>query len=151
MKYRDKLRQPRGFLILQWNDELPRRYDNLVVDAGLQHIGDIMDGSDTTNLTLTKFGTGEGSTTVAKTDTILETEIGKITGQSTGYPIRDGDVLKNAFQVGKTKLGGTWREVGLFFGDDTMWCHINVEEREKSDDPDTGDVVSVWYYCDLVN
>ena len=147
----DRLRRPKGYLIVQWNDEPFRVYRNLVVDVGLLHLGDIMDGTDAINLTLTKLGAGSGSTAVAKTDTALETEIGKIIGQSIGYPIRDGDVLKNAFQVGKTELGGTWRELALFFDNNDMWCRVNVEEREKSDNPSTGDVVSVWYYCDLVN
>ena len=76
-----------------------------------------------------------------------QTEIAKISGQSTGYPTRDVDTLKNAWQVGAAEIVGTWREVGFFFGDDDLFSHISVAERAK----ENGDVVSIWYYVDLVN
>ena len=147
MKTKDRYRRPKGILILQWNDEKTRIYRNKVVNVGLRKIGDILAGVEATNLILPKFGAGSGSTTVEYTDTALETEIGKISGQSTGYPTRDGDVVQNAWQVGSSELVGTWREVGIFFADNIMWAHINVAERIKAD----GDVVSVWYYVDMVN
>lgn len=147
MELKDKIRRMQGFLILRWNKEIPVMYKNLVMNAGLRKIGDILDGTETSNLSFTKFGAGSGSTSVAYTDTALETEIGKISGQSTGYPTRDGDILQNSFQVGSAELVGTWREVALFFADDVIWCHINVAERAKA----SGDIVSIWYYVDLIN
>ena len=147
MKLTEKIRKVKGVLILRWNDEYPVIYKNLVMNAGLRKIGDILDETETSNLSFTKFGAGSGSTTVAYTDTALETEIGKISGQSTGFPTRDGDIVQNAWQVGSSELVGTWREVAIFFADDVIWCHINVAERAKAN----GDVLSVWYYVDLVN
>ena len=147
MNLKEKIRIVKGILVLRWNDEYPVIYKNLVMNAGLRKIGDILDETETSNLSFTKFGAGSGSTTVAYTDTALETEIGKISGQSTGFPIRDGDILQNAWQVGSGELIGTWREVSVFFADNIMWCHINVAERAKA----SGDVVSIWYYCDLIN
>lgn len=147
MKLKDNIRKLQGILILQWNKERKKTYHNLVVDIGLRKIGDILDETETSNLSLTKFGAGSGSTTVAYADTTLETEIAKISGQNTGYPTRDGDIVQNAWQVGASEIVGTWREVGLFFADDVMWAHINVAERAKAN----GDVVSVWYYVDMVN
>ena len=147
MKIKDNIRRPQGILILRWNDEYPVIYKNLVVNAGLRKIGDILDETETSNLSFTKFGAGSGSTTVAYTDTALETEIGKISGQSTGFPTRDGDIVQNAWQVGSSELVGTWKEVAVFFADNIIWCHINVAERAKAN----GDVVSVWYYVDMVN
>lgn len=147
MNIKDNIRKRQGILILQWNDEKPNLYHNLVVNTGLRKIGDILDETETTNLSLTKFGAGSGSAIVAHVDSVLETEIAKISGQSTGFPTRNGDVVQNAWQVGALEIVGTWREVGLFFADDVMWAHINVAERAKAN----GDVVSIWYYVDMVN
>lgn len=141
------VRRPQGYLILQWNNEKPVLYSNLVVDVGLRKFRDILAGSETTNLKITKFGAGSNGTAVAKTDTGLGTEIGKITGQLTGYPKADGDLVQNAFQIGASEIIGTWREVGLFFNDNVMLSHANVTERAK-----TGtDIVSVFWYLDMVN
>ena len=147
MNLTDKIRKVKGILLLKWNDEYPVIYKNLVMNAGLRKIGDILDETETSNLSFTKFGAGSGSTTVAYTDTALETEIGKISGQSTGFPTRDGDIVQNAWQVGASEIVGTWREVAIFFADDVIWAHINVAERAKAN----GDVLSVWYYVDMVN
>ena len=147
MNLKEKIRIVKGILVLRWNDEYPVIYKNLVMNAGLRKIGDILDETETSNLSFTKFGAGSGSTTVAYTDTALETEIGKISGQSTGFPTRDGDILQNAWQVGSGELVGTWRECAVFFADDVIWCHINLSERVKA----SGDIVSVWYYVDLIS
>lgn len=147
MNLKEKIRIVKGILVLRWNDEYPVIYKNLVMNAGLRKIGDILDETETSNLSFTKFGAGSGSTTVAYTDTALETEIGKISGQSTGYPDRVDDVVQNAWQVGSSELVGTWREVGIFFADNILWAHINVAERVKAN----GDVVSIWYFVDMVN
>jgi hypothetical protein len=146
MDLEEQYKRPEGILVLIWNDERPEIYHNLIVDAGLLKLGDILAGAETMNLTLPKFGAGSGSGKVAYTDTKLETAIGKISGQSAGYPVRDGNILKNAWQVGTTQLKGTWREVGIFFADNVMWSHVNVAEREKTGE----DVVSVWYFVSLI-
>ncbi|MDY6966103.1 MAG: hypothetical protein SVM80_09090 [Halobacteriota archaeon] len=159
MKISDTMKRPRGIFHICANPE--RVYssleeaigageeiesvENKIVNAGMQQIGDILAGVETTNITLTQFGVGSGSTTSAYTDTSLETEIGKVTGQITGYPYRTSNVVYNSWVVDDGFLEGTWREVGTFFGDDVMFCHINVTERAKS----SGDILQVWYEYDV--
>jgi|GEM_PF-1604875 len=136
----EKLKRPAGILVLQWNDEPVVAYRNLVVDVGLRKLA-------SSALVLTQFGAGSGTTQPDYTDVELEDEIGKITGQSGGYPTLVGDILQNAFLVDTDELNGTWHEVGLFYEDDTLFARVLVTEREKS----SADQVAVWYYVDLVN
>ena len=145
MRIRDRMRIS-GFFVLSWNGDI-EIYPNVVVDDGLKRVGDILIGAETSNVTLTKFGAGSGTTNVSYTDSALEGELGKVSPQVTNYPRRKDTVIENAWVVGTSDLNGSWGNIGVFFDDNTMFAHANVTPRLKN----SSDQVSVWYFIDLIN
>ena len=144
---KDRMREIKGYFVIKWNDEDPEVYPNVVVNDGLKHIGDILVGADSTYLELTHFGVGTGSTNVSYTDTELEGEIGKISPQVTSYPRRNGNTIENSWLAGTSDLNGSWHNIGVFFGNNSMFAHANVTGREKT----SSDQLQVWYFIDLIN
>lgn len=142
--------KPNGFGKIEYirnNSVYDRVYfGNIVVNIGLQHIGDVMAGVDSTNLTLTKFGAGNASVIVNSSDLGNASEIGKMTGQVSGYPRRNGNVVENSYLVDYSELVGTWREGAIYFENNSCFSHFSLNEREKN----SSEQVQIFYYVNFV-
>ena len=83
--------------------------DNLVVDAGLAQIVDLMIGTDTSSFTHCRVGSG--TNTPAAGDTDMQTIIG--TGLTVTNRYRSGAIAYFDTFFSTTSNNGTWNETGI--------------------------------------
>lgn len=97
---------------------------NIVTNAGFNHIRDILRGVVTSNLILSHFAIGTGTTAVAVTDTTMETE--EFRDAMTSFTANNAQLICSYYLGLEDCNGETLTEAGLFNAatDGTLFAHI---------------------------